>query len=112
MRPIKTEGFVRNNGLFPKAMLGELRGDGDIAIRMRLDPGVTCGERQSGADRVVNAGAQEELLPVLSKIRSADLGFEMQSPRPLAERMVADVVEPEVAVGLGVIGSEEATDEG
>jgi hypothetical protein len=41
---------------------------------------------------------------VLADIGAAELGFEMQAPFGAEERMIADVVEPEIAVGLGVVG--------
>jgi hypothetical protein len=51
---------------------------------------------------VVDAGADEELLPLVTEIGTAILDFEVKAPGGVAEGVIADVVEPEVGVGVGL----------
>jgi hypothetical protein len=43
------------------------------------------------------------LLPLVSEVGAAILDFEVESPGAVAEGVIADVVDPEVGVGVDVI---------
>jgi hypothetical protein len=49
---------------------------------------------------IVDAWADEELLPVFSEIGTPCLNLEMQAPRAVAQGMISHIIEPEVTVGV------------
>jgi hypothetical protein len=88
--------------LLPGAVFGEFGESGVVAIGIGADVGPAGTDADGGADLIVDAWADEELLPLVSEIGAAILDFEVESPGGVAEGVIADVVEPEVGIGVDV----------
>jgi hypothetical protein len=73
-------------------------GDWIVAIRVSAHVGPASADAESGADLIVDAWADEELLPVFSEIGTPCLNLEMQAPRAVAQGMITHIIEPEVTV--------------
>ena len=101
--PVEAEELEVVLDLLPGAVFGEFGESRVVAIGVGADVGPTGADADGGTDLVVDAGADEELLPLIPKIGTAILDFEVESPGAVAEGVIADVVEPEVGVGVEVI---------
>ncbi len=100
--PVEAEELEVVLDLLPGAVFGEFGESGVVAIGVGADVGPTGADADGGTDLVVDAGADEELLPLIPEIGTAILDFEVESPGAVAEWVIADVVEPEVGVGVDV----------
>lgn len=100
--PVEAEKLEVVLDLLPSAVFGELGGGGEVSVGVSADVGPASADADGGADLVVDAGADEELLPFVPEVGTAILDFEVESPRGVAEGVIPDVVEPEVAVGVGL----------
>ncbi len=102
MGPFEAEEFEVVLDLLPGAVFGEFGESGVVAIGVGTDVGPAGADADGGADLVVDAGADEELLPLVTEVGTSILDFEVESPRAVAEWVITDVVEPEVGVGVGL----------
>lgn len=105
VRPFEAEGLHLVGELLPDAMLVELLRDRQIAVGVRFDITVTGTDGERGAQGVVDARADEELLPFVTPVFAAVLHLQVQAPGAVEERVVADVVPPEVVVIRMLISS-------
>lgn len=99
--PVEADELEGMLDLLPSAVFGELGECGVVAIGIGADVGPAGADGDGGADLVIDAGADKELLPFVTEIGAAILDFEMEPPGAVAKGVVADIVEPEVAVGVG-----------
>ncbi len=103
MGPVEAEELEVVLDLLPSAVFGEFGESGVVAIGVGADVSPASADADGGADLVVDAGADEELLPLVTEVGAAILDFEVESPGAVTEWVIADVVEPEVGVGVDVI---------
>ena len=103
MLPLQAEGFVRVGDLLPDAVLWKGVEGGIVAIPEGIDVRIADRRAPGGAESVVDAGTDHDLLPVPAEIGPPELTFEMQPPRPVSDGMIPDVVEPQVAVGIALV---------
>ncbi len=105
MRPFEAEGLPLVGELLPDAMLVELLSDGEIAIGVSFDITITGTDGECGAEGVVEARADEELLPFVTPVFTAILHLQVQTPGTVEEGVVPDVVPPEVVIVSVLISS-------
>jgi hypothetical protein len=95
-------------------MFVKLIGHWQLAIGISFHIGVACTERDGGAERVVDAGPDEQLLPFVPPVFTAVLHLHMHAPLAAKERMVTHIVPPGVVVVRMIIrcGRAEGETEG
>jgi hypothetical protein len=115
--PFQAERSSRVENLLPRALFGKSERSRVVSVGVGFHIRPARAETQVRIQRVVDAGPDQELLPVAPGIGPPVLNFQMQSPRAACDRVVAHVVEPKKRVVIkDIFGSDctrrEARDDG
>ena len=98
--PFEAEPLPGDGDLFPEAVFREVIGSGVVTVGVGSDAGIACREGDVRVERVVDAGTDEELLPVAAEVGAPHLGLKVDAPRGFPEGVITNIVHPEVAIGI------------
>ena len=80
--------------LLPGAIFRKVMRGGIIPVLMGVHVGPACADIPGGIEGVIEAGPYQKLLPVVPKVGTSGLRFEVKPPIRAEQRMISDIVQP------------------